>query len=482
MPANVTFANNVDALADSRSLVFVGRASQLLSETVRRLLPASLSGEVWTRMVRTNDPGDFGRVVSTWLDGEPQRVVAGILPEVCSRHNSPSRAWAIPGVVAGAGAKGPTAFVLAVSEPEHAFAAALGLARAHPTFTAGSKTLRREVTAGVLLPDGSWSPPESLQIAADAVRRAAHLVDQPPNQLTPTEFIAQAQALAGRHDAVELTVYQGRELSRLGFGGLWGVGKAAASPPALIVLDHAPVADARRVVWVGKGITYDTGGLSLKSKTGMPGMKNDMGGAAAVFAAFEGAVKLGCTDHLTAVLCVAENAIGPDATRPDDVLRMYSGRTVEVNNTDAEGRLVLADGVAWAVRQRRPERLIDLATLTGAQSVATGKTFAALYANGAAIEQEAIRAGRAAGEPCHALPFAPELFRREFSSSIADMKNSVKDRANAQSSCAGQFIGNHLGRYDGEWLHVDMAGPVVSGGRATGYGVGLLLTLAGVGA
>jgi probable aminopeptidase NPEPL1 len=372
--------------------------------------------------------------------------------------------------------------VLALDDAAHSFAAALALARAHPTFSATSKTIKRDVTALVLLPDGTSAAPESLQIAANAVRYAADLVDQPPNQLTPTAFLAEAQAMAGRLENVEITTYQGEELSRLGFGGLWGVGKCAKSPPAFVVLDHKPTSSSRGTVWVGKGITYDTGGLSLKSKTGMPGMKNDMGGAAAIFAAFEAAVRLGCTERLTAILCLAENAIGPNAMRPDDVLRMYSGRTVEVNNTDAEGRLVLADGVAWAVRQRRPDRLIDLATLTGAQSIATGKTFGALYSNHEGLEHEAVLAGRACGEPVHPMPYAPELFRREFGSPIADMRNSVKDRANAQVSCAGQFIGNHLGHYGGEWLHVDMAGPSMRAGRGTGFGVGLLLTLAGVGA
>ncbi|MFT4626196.1 MAG: putative aminopeptidase NPEPL1 [Myxococcota bacterium] len=372
--------------------------------------------------------------------------------------------------------------MLAVARPEYGFASALALARAHPTFIATSKSVRREVSAIVLLPDGACAEAAPLQVAADAVRRAADLVDQPPNQLTTTSFVAHAQALAGRVDAIEITVYQGRELDRLGFGGLWGVGKAATAPPALVVLDHAPEDPVRRTCWVGKGITYDTGGLSLKTKTGMPGMKNDMGGAAAVLAAFEAAVALGSRERLTAVLCIAENAIGPDAMRPDDVLRMYSGRTVEVNNTDAEGRLVLADGVAWAVRQRRPDRLIDVATLTGAQAMATGKRAAAVVASTEGIEREAVRAGLASGELCHPLPFVPEFYRREFGSSIADMRNSVKDRSNAQASCAAQFIANHLGGYDREWLHVDMAGPVMQGGRGTGFGVGLLLTLAGVGA
>jgi len=158
---------------------------------------------------------------------------------------------------------------------------------------------------------------------------------------------------------------------------------------------------------------------------------------------------------------------------------MHSGRTVEVNNTAAEGRLVLADGVTWAVENRRPDILIDMATLTGAQSTSTGKKTAALYCNDTALEEQAVRSGRVSGDLAHPLPYIPEFFRREFSSPVADMKNSVKDRSNGQVSCAGQFINNHLAgvKYENRWLHIDMAGPAVSGGRGTGYGVALLLEM-----
>jgi probable aminopeptidase NPEPL1 len=197
-----------------------------------------------------------------------------------------------------------------------------------------------------------------------------------------------------------------------------------------------------------------------------------------VLAAFEAAVRLGSTTAITAVLCLAENSVGPESTRPDDILTMRSGKTVEVNNTDAEGRLVLADGLAWLCEGDRPDELFDLATLTGAALVATGKVHAALYCSDEALEQRVLAVGRAVGEPCHALPYAPELFRKEFRSPVADMKNSVKDRANAQSSCAGQFIANHLPAGAPPWCHIDLAGPAESAdGRGTGFGVGLLLGL-----
>ena len=204
-----------------------------------------------------------------------------------------------------------------------------------------------------------------------------------------------------------------------------------------------------------------------------------MAGAAACLGAFEAATRIGVDHPLTTILCIAENAVGPDSTRPDDILKMYSGRTVEVNNTAAEGRLVLADGVAWAVQNRQPDILVDMATLTGAQAMSTGKKTAALYCNDDDLELRAVRAGRSSGDLAHPLPYIPEFFKREFTSQVADMKNSVKDRSNGQASCAGQFINNHLAgvKYNKPWLHIDMAGPAVSGGRGTGYGVALLLQL-----
>jgi probable aminopeptidase NPEPL1 len=206
----------------------------------------------------------------------------------------------------------------------------------------------------------------------------------------------------------------------------------------------------------------------------MPGMKTDMGGAAAALAAFVHACEQDTGLRLSCVLCLAENSVGPEATRPDDIITLYSGKTVEVNNTDAEGRLVLADGVSWAVRHLRAEVIIDLATLTGAQLVSTGRRHCVAVSNDEALESAAVAAGRASGDLVWPLPYCPEFFRGEFKSEVADMKNSVKDRMNAQSACAAQFIAEHLGDFSGAWLHLDIAGPAVEGERGTGFGVALL--------
>jgi probable aminopeptidase NPEPL1 len=258
------------------------------------------------------------------------------------------------------------------------------------------------------------------------------------------------------------------------------VGKAASDPPALVVLSHNPEGATETVAWVGKGIVYDTGGLSIKGKTSMPGMKRDCGGAAAILGAFYAAVKDGFKQNLHAVLCLAENAVGPLATRPDDIHTLYSGRTVEINNTDAEGRLVLADGVAYAQKDLNANIIIDMATLTGAQGIATGKYHGAVLTNDESWENRTITSGKISGDLISPIPYCPELHFTEYTSAVADMKNSVADRTNALSSCAGLFIIAHLGfDFPGVWVHIDMASPVHCGERATGYGVALLCSLFG---
>lgn len=475
MPTELSFATEISPLHEADSLHVVGHPDTLKTKRVLDVLPESARG-LWDVLVQ-GEPPDAGRTATTLLPGSKKRLVAGLLPKNPSRHNSPMSAYAWPGLLAQHRTRN-AAVIAVIDDASHARAAVAAIARTLPLYSARSSRQDGTLVAMILGPDGPIQDP-ALPVVADAVRRAAWMVDLPPNQLGPDAFVQSARSVAKR-DGVSVHVLRRRQLAEQGMGGLVGVGRAANQEPALVVLDWAPEGAKKAFAWVGKGITYDTGGLSLKSKTGMPGMKTDMGGAAAVLAAFDAAVRLNTPHRLTAVLCIAENAIGPDALRPDDVIKMYSGRSVEVNNTDAEGRLVLADGVAWVTRHRQPELLVDMATLTGAQATATGKLHAAIYCNDEAVEQRAVAIGRTTGDLVHPLPFAPELFRKEFASAIADMKNSVKDRANAQSSCAGQFVGNHLGKYDKAWLHVDMAGPGRGpGGRGSGYGVNLLLGLLG---
>lgn len=176
--------------------------------------------------------------------------------------------------------------------------------------------------------------------------------------------------------------------------------------------------------------------------------------------------------------CLAENAVGPDAYRPDDVIRLYSGKSVEITNTDAEGRLVLGDGVAYASKDLKADVIVDMATLTGAQGPATGKYHCAVLTNSDKWESVCVEVGKTSGDLCFPLVFAPELHFSEFTSEIADMKNSASKGDNAASACAGLFVHSHLAKdYEGVWIHLDIASPVQDGDRATGFGVALLNSL-----
>lgn len=482
MPTNttLTYVASPDALPSAPTLVVVGRKERLEADDVRALTP--VSDAAWDAMLASCSTGDAGASATTWV--EDRKVVACALPEPCSRHNSPARPHAVADLVRGAvGGTQDAAVILALDEGSHAIASGVAVSRALHRYsrkdTAG-ESVDRTVTVA-FQPYGGIVTAETvarIAVLAESSRMAAELVDMPTSELDTTAFVQLARVQAGEVGA-SIEVIEGEELPEKGYGGLWGVGKAATHLPALVILTWEPAtAPEETLAWVGKGIVYDTGGLSIKGKEHMPGMKGDMGGAAAVLGAFVAACKLGAKQRIHCLLCLAENSVGPESTRPDDILHMYSGKTVEVNNTDAEGRLVLADGVAHAVKHLAPDVIVDCATLTGAQLMATGRRHAGIVCNDDDLEAKAVDVGKATGDLVHPLPYVPEFYRKEFRSEIADLKNSVKDRMNAQTSCAAQFVAEHLGNYAGKWLHVDLAGPSgYDNGRGTGYGVALLTEL-----
>jgi probable aminopeptidase NPEPL1 len=293
--------------------------------------------------------------------------------------------------------------------------------------------------------------------------------------MNPEKLAESAKELLVGLEHVRMKEIAGDALLENDLNGIHAVGRTALKAPRMLVATYTPPnASKLHVALVGKGITFDTGGLHLKGRGSMETMKSDMGGSAAVAGAFRVLARTGCPHKLSLVMCIAENAIGPGSYKPDDVLIMHSGKTVEINNTDAEGRLLLADGVSYAARVLKADVIIDAATLTGAQLVATGLMHAAVMSNDEALERTAIEAGYATGDLVHPLPFAPEFYKAEFKSPVADMRNSVKDRANAQTSCAGQFIYNHLEDCAVRWCHIDLAGPSFRSDRATGFGVALM--------
>ncbi len=410
-----------------------------------------------------------GDSLQGYVDGK--KVFFYVPPKEASRNLSPSRSDAVGDWIKKALGDSQTLILLCPSEIDFLQPWVCAIAKNIPLFSA--KTKAKKTIIDLALATEDQSALKEVKAWAEQVQKAAFWVDQPPESFNVDQMVQAAQEIAKQYKC-EIEIIRGEELEQKGFGGLWNVGKAANQAPALVVLKGSSKGKSPNQVWVGKGIMFDTGGLSLKEKTSMVGMKNDMGGAAAVLSAFELACRRKKQKNLCAVLCLAENAIGPKAFRNDDIIELYSNRTIEINNTDAEGRLVLGDGVAYAVKHLNPSRIVDMATLTGAQLVATGKKHAAILCKDEKLEQEVLAYGRLCGDLVYPLLYCPELLNREFASEVADLKNSVRDRNNAQSSCAGHFIEMQLSTYQGEWLHIDIAGPAWSSERGTGYGVALL--------
>ncbi|MBT9559346.1 MAG: leucyl aminopeptidase family protein, partial [Myxococcales bacterium] len=423
----IRLVDAVSALA-APTILFFGRRAVLLEAAVRQQLPPALASVYDAMLDSAGHGGDRGVAASTWLPGDPKarHAVIGVLPDAGSRHNAPARPDAVTSFVAHAIPREGTFGIVSVLESaEHVFATALAIARALPLYQGRSKPRPAfDVHVAFITRDGTRVSAPYLDVAMAAVREAARLADMPTSELDTARFIDVARSTVESLPGTSMRVIEGEALAAEGLGGLHAVGRAAVAPPALVHLiwngdpssDASPARDVTTWAWVGKGIVYDTGGLSLKTKTGMPGMKGDMAGAAAVLCAFEAAVRAGTRHRIHALLCLAENAVGPNALRPDDIITLYSGRTVEVNNTDAEGRLVLGDGVAWAARNLNPSIIVDMATLTGAQLVATGRRHAAVITNDETWEHATVIAGRHSGDLVHPLPYCPEFFRSEFKS------------------------------------------------------------------
>jgi leucyl aminopeptidase len=293
------------------------------------------------------------------------------------------------------------------------------------------------------------------QVRAAATNLARDLSNEPANALHPADLAAAARRLlTGK--GVTVKVRNEKELVREGFGGIIGVGQGAEHPPRLIELRYAPKDATGEVVLVGKGITFDSGGLSLKPADSMKTMKTDMSGAAAVLATMSVLAELDVKVAVTGYLAAAENMPSGSATRPGDVLTMKNGRTVEVLNTDAEGRLVMADALALGAAAK-PDAIVDVATLTGACAVALGNRYAGLMSNDEALAAELLDAAAEAGEPTWRLPLPPE-YRKDIESDLADLKN-VGDRYGG-ALFAGLFLQEFVD--DRPWAHLDIAGPARS--------------------
>ncbi len=387
---------------------------------------------------------------------------------------------------------GRVALVTAAPAAEVVEATALGAALAAYSFD-GFKTgdpADRKAPVGEIVLVTAEEPAEEAvaagrraQVLADAVKAARDLINTPPSHLFPQVFAqAATEAVeAAGIDGLTVEVLDDAALREGGYGGLTGVGQGSSRPPRLVKVSYAHPDAQRSLAFVGKGITFDTGGISLKPPNAMDTMKSDMSGAAAVLQAVVAVAKLGLPVRATAWAALAENMPGGNAIRPSDVLTMYGGKTVEVLNTDAEGRLVLADAIVRA-GEESPDAIVDVATLTGAQVLSLGHRTAAVMSNDEEFRTQVESAAERAGEDVWPMPLPPHL-RKTLDSEVADLAN-MGDRMGGML-VAGLFLKEFVP--DGTpWAHLDIAGPAFNTAApfgytpkgATGYAVRTLVQLA----
>lgn len=324
------------------------------------------------------------------------------------------------------------------------------------TLTDGSAAVRQPVIdRGVVIGRTGWL--------------ARQLAITPSNEKDPAWLAARATEVAAA-TGLEVTVWDEKKLAADGFGGILAVGQGSTRPPRFVRLDYTPAGATKKtpyVVLVGKGITYDTGGLSLKPREGMVSMKRDMTGGGSVIATMSALRDLGANVRVTGLVCAAENMPSGSAYRPDDVIRHFGGRTTEVKNTDAEGRLVLADGLAYAVQELKPDVLVDIATLTGAIKVSLGAMlYGGMFATDDALADNLADAGRVSGEELWRMPL-PAEYEELISTPIADSVNSSKGPG---SITAALFLKAFTG--DVPWAHLDLSSIAESPADRFEYSVG----------
>lgn len=307
------------------------------------------------------------------------------------------------------------------------------------------------------------------QVIGEAFALVKDLVNAPPSDLYPATFAERARESADGLP-LDIEIWDETELATDGFGGILGVGQGSSRPPRLVKVSYSPGNADKHIALVGKGITFDTGGISLKPGASMVGMKYDMTGAATVLAIVRAAAQLELPLRVTAWLCLAENMPSGTATRPNDVLRIRGGQTVEVLNTDAEGRLVMADGIA-AASEEHPDAIIDVATLTGAQIVALGSRYSGVMGDDSLLAR-VLQAAERADEKLWPMPL-PEELRATIDSDVADIANAKIGNPAGGMLLAGVFLQEFVGKQsDGEtripWAHLDIAGPSHNEGAAYG--------------
>ncbi|MEK6277914.1 MAG: leucyl aminopeptidase [Actinomycetota bacterium] len=438
--------------------------------------PGSADAKGGFRKTATLHPQQPSRVLVVGLgkreefDAERARVVAAVAARAAGSAKAESLAWAPPD--SGDQAATAAALVEGTILADYRF----DRFRSSGNDDERPPHLERLTIVG---PESLAEPLTTARVAAEAQNRARELQDLPSNVATPSFLADRAAEIVATHENVSFEVLDREQISDKGMGGLEAVSQGTDTEPRLIVLRYAGGGDGPTVGLVGKAVTFDTGGISIKPSQSMHEMKMDMSGGAAVLEAINAIAELGLAVELIGVVPSTENMPSGHAIKPGDIITQYNGKTVEVNNTDAEGRLILADALAYCV-ELGAERIVDLATLTGAVLVALGSTYAALISNDDEWAGDVAEAGARSGELAWRLPLHAE-YKELTKGTAADLTNAAAKRK-AGTIYAGSFLEEFV---DGRpWVHLDIAGTAWDTGREywgkgpTGFGVRLLVELA----
>jgi leucyl aminopeptidase len=480
--------------ADALALPLTEPASNLSGEAAR-IVEQRLEGRLGRLAAAGDVSGERGETVVLHVDDRlnaPRLVLAGLGP--ADRVDRETLRAAGASAASALERVGGTLLwlldeTLPVSLPEQAAALVEGtvLGGYRPgrwkSDGAGRKPIGR-IVLGTFPNEELEAEARRTAMVAEHVNRARDLANAPPNELTPAALAQHASDLADRYEHLSADALGPEQLDELGMGAFAAVARASDNPPRLIVLRYQPPDPRGDAVLglVGKAITFDSGGISLKPARHMQDMKGDMAGGGGVIEGIGAVAALGLPVRALAVVASCENVLGGSAYRPGDILRAANGKTIEITNTDAEGRLVLADAL-WYARREGATHIIDLATLTGAMELALGDLYAGLFANDDDWRARIHDAAERSGDLAWPLPLHPR-YRRYVDSDFADLKNSSELRQ-ASPAYAAEFLQEFAG--EGPWAHVDMAGPgflersrgdylLQPGG--TGYGVRLIAQLA----